>query len=56
MKPLTKEEEKMNNKQKVCYICKKNLVLMRIIKNSLKEKIIVIILENTEVLLMISAI
>ena len=36
MIPLTKKEEKMDNKQKVCYICKKkkDLVLM-MAKNTL---------------------
>ena len=28
MIPLTKKEEKIHNKQNVCYICKKKLVLM----------------------------
>ena len=36
MIPLTKEEKKMHNEQKVCYICKKDLVLMTIIKNIIK--------------------
>ena len=36
MIPLTKEEKKMHNEQKVCYICKKDLVLMIIIKNIIK--------------------
>ena len=51
MIPLTKKEEKKYNKQKVCYICKKNLVPM--IKKRLE--IIVTILKNIEVLLMIFA-
>ena len=33
---LTNEEKKMHNKQKVFYICKKNLVLMITIKNTIK--------------------
>ena len=28
MIPLTKEEKKMHNELKICYICKKDLVLM----------------------------
>ena len=36
MIPLTKKKEKKYNKQKVCYICKKNLVLMIAIKNIIK--------------------
>ena len=35
MIPLTKKEEKIHNKQNVCYICKKKLVLM-MAKNTLK--------------------
>ena len=35
MIPLTKKEKKMHNKQKVCYICKKYLVLMIAIKNTI---------------------
>ena len=54
MIPLTKKEEKKCNKQKVCHICKKDLVLMITIKYIIK-KIIVIILGNIEVLLMISS-
>ena len=34
--PLTKKEKKMHNKQKVCYIRKKKLVLMITIKNTIK--------------------
>ena len=34
--PLTKEENKINHEQKVCYMCKKDLVLMLAIKNTLK--------------------
>ena len=55
MIPLTKKEEKKHNMQKVCYICKKDLVLMIAIKNIIKLEIIVPILENIEVLLMTSA-
>ena len=55
MIPLTKKEEKNHNKQEVCYICKRDLVLMITIKNIIRLEIIVTILENIEVLLMISA-
>ena len=34
MIPLTKKEEKKHNKQKICHICKKDLVLMITIKIS----------------------
>ena len=54
MIPLTKKEEKKHNKQKVCRICKKDLVLMITIKNMIRLEIIVIVLGNVEVLLMIS--
>ena len=54
MIPLTKKEEKMHNKQKVCYIFKKDLVLMMTTElHSIKFKIIVIILDNIEGLLTI---
>ena len=33
---LTKEEEKKHHKQKVCHICKKDLMLMIAIKNIIK--------------------
>ena len=36
MIPLTKEETKIHGDQKVCYICKKDLVLMMKIKNTIK--------------------
>ena len=36
MIPLTKEEKKMHRRQKKCYICKKSLVLMITIKNTIK--------------------
>ena len=37
MIPLTKEEKKMHDKQKVCYICKKkDLGLIITIKNTIK--------------------
>ena len=52
MKPLTVKESKLYHEQKVCYIFKKDLVLMMTIKN-IKSEITVIILENTEVLLII---
>ena len=51
MIPLTKKEEKMDNKQKVCYKCKKKRFSTDDGKKYLKK-----IMENTEVLLMISAI
>ena len=58
MIPLTSEEKKLHRKQKVCYICKKNLALMMMmelhsIKSILKSEVIVIILKNIEELLMI---
>ena len=52
MKPLTVKESKLYHEQKVCYIFKKDLVLMMTIKN-IKSEITVIILENTEALLII---
>ena len=36
MIPLTKKEEKYHNNQKVCYICKKKLIQMIAIKNTIK--------------------
>ena len=53
---LTKKEQKRHNKQKefVIYV-KKDLVLMITMKNILRFEIIVIILENIEEMLMISA-
>ena len=56
MIPLTRKEKKMHNKQKVCYVSKKILVLMITIKNIVRSETFVIILENTELLLKISAI
>ena len=53
MVPLTNEETESYEKQKVCYICKKNLVL---IKNTLKSEITVITQENLEEPLKINAI
>ena len=55
MIPFTKKEQKMHNKQKVCHICKK---IFSTDDNNKKycHKTIVIILENTEGLPMISAI
>ena len=38
MIPLTKKEEKMHNKQKVCYICKKRFSTDDDNKNTLKVK------------------
>ena len=46
MIPLTKKEERKYNKKKVCHICKKDLVVMMTIKNTIKYKITVILLEN----------
>ena len=48
---LTKKEEKKHNKQKVCYICKKGFSTD---DNNKTILYIVTILENMEVLLMIS--
>ena len=60
MIPLTKEETKeekdWHNQQKVCHICKKVFSTDYSNKNTLKLKIIVIILENIEELVMIYAI
>ena len=55
MIPLTKEEKKAHRISRKCYICKKNLVLMKTIENIIRLEIIVTILGNIEVLLMISA-
>ena len=56
MIPLTKKEEKKQNKQKVCYICKKRFTTDDNNKNTIRLEIIVTILGNIEVLLMIFAI
>ena len=56
MIPLTKKEEKKHNKQKVCYMCKKEFHTDDSDKNYHKVKIIVIIQENIEVQLIISVI
>ena len=57
MIPLTKKEKKMHRRQKKNAVyAKKYLVLIITITNTIKYKIIAIILENTEVLLKISAI
>ena len=53
MIPLTDEENKPRKKQKVCYICKKDLVLMMIIKSITKSEIIVTTQDNTEELLIV---
>ena len=53
---LTKKEKKMHNKQKVCHTCKKKMGLMITIENIIRLETIVIIPENTEMLLMISEI
>ena len=52
MLPMTDEENKSFHKQNFCYICKK-LVLIRMIKNIVKSKIIDILLVNVEVVLII---
>ena len=54
MIPLTREEEKIHCKQKKYYICKKIFSMMMMTKKYFKVK--ENILENTEVLLTISAI
>ena len=51
--PLIPEENKFYKKQKDCYICKKSFSTDDDNKNILKFKVIVIILENIEKLLMI---
>ena len=54
---LTKEQKKIHREQKVCYICKIGFSTDDgDNKEYFKVKTIVIILENTEALLMISAI
>ena len=57
MIPLSYEENKFYKKQKVCYICKKNLILTKMIKMRLnyiiKYEIIVVIQEKIEDLLII---
>ena len=53
MIPLTDKENESYKEQKVCYICKKNLVLLITIKSIIKKEIIVITQENVEELLMI---
>ena len=57
---LTNKENKSYEKQKVCFVCKKNLVLMKIIKihlnYTIKSEIIVITQENLEELLIVFAI
>ena len=55
MIPITKKEEKKHNKQKVCYVCKKRFSTDDSNKNIIRLEVIVTILENIEVLLMISA-
>ena len=54
MGPLTNEREKIYRQQKVCCVCKKNLVLM--LNNIKRLDIIFITLENIEKLLMIFSI
>ena len=55
---LTDKENKLYEKQKVCYICKKKLVQMTMIKMNLNYtvKVIVIKQENLEELLKVFAI
>ena len=52
--PLTKDEEKNHNKQKFVIYAEKNLIQMIAINNIIRLEIIVTILENIEVLLLIS--
>ena len=54
MIPLAKKEEENHNKQKVCYICKKEFDTND--KKIIKLEIIVIIQENIEVQLIITVI
>ena len=60
MIPLTDNENKSYRKQKVCYICKKDLILMKMIKVHLnyiiKSEIFVIIQENLNGLLTVFAV
>ena len=53
---LTKKEEKMHNKQKFCSICKKRFSTDNTNKKYHKVRVIVIIQENAEELLIILAI
>ena len=53
MIPLTDKEAESYEKQKVCHIFKENLVLIRMMKNTMKSEIIVITGENLEELLII---
>ena len=55
MIPLTKKKRKSITSKKFVIYVKKDLVLMIAIKNIIRLEIIVTILENIEVLLMISA-
>ena len=55
MVPLTEKEEKKYNNKKVCYICKKRFNTDDSDKKCYKVKIIVIIQENIEAPLTISA-
>ena len=60
MIPLTDKENKSHEKQKVCYICKKEFSADENDENALnytiKSEIIVITLENLEELLLVFAI
>ena len=55
---LNEKENKFYEKQKVCYICKKNLGLMKMIKMNLiyKSEIVVITQEHLEELPIVFAI
>ena len=53
MIPLTYEKTSIIKSKKIVIYAKKDLVKMTIIKNILKSDIIVIIIENTEVMLTI---
>ena len=44
MASLTKEENRLYYKQKVCYICTKNSVLIMMIKNIIRLEIIILLL------------
>ena len=60
MIPLTNKQIQSYEKQKVCHICKKSFVLIKIMKKNLKTRkkseIIVITPENLEELLIVNAI
>ena len=56
MIPLTKQEELIHREQKKCYICKNRFSTDDAKKILSNGKIIVTVLENTEVVLIITAI